>query len=100
VERDRRWARARVAAVLEAMAREPHAPRGHSLADVLRLQFEAGMNVRDIAAAWHEPAGHVHELRRRAFRRFRRLLGPLVVPGRASAATDHAAGATLLALFD
>lgn len=64
-----------VVAALEHLDRDDPA-RGtpRSLRTFLRLHFDEGLPVRTIARRWQEPADRVHELRRRACRRFRACL--------------------------
>ncbi|MCA8965849.1 MAG: sigma-70 family RNA polymerase sigma factor [Planctomycetes bacterium] len=70
---DHRWAMERIRAALQQLDRQSP-PMHHSLREFLRLHFEREMSVREIAALWREPVNHVHELRRRACRRFRDCL--------------------------
>lgn len=52
---------------------EPAVP-GHSYGELIRLHFREGLAVRQIAARWCLPPAQVHELRRGACTRLRRLL--------------------------
>ena len=104
---DRAWACDRVATALDLLDREDrrsHDLHAHSLRDFLRLHFEEGLPVHVIAEQWDEQPEHVHEIRRRACRRFRtcllRVMHPDVAVGQADrAVTDAATGREVLALL-
>lgn len=72
---DRAWEHDRVMAALALLDQEdPPDGMRHTLREFLHAHFEDGLPVRKIAAAWQEKPEHVHELRRRACRRFRECL--------------------------
>ncbi len=70
---DHRWAQERIRTALRELDRQSP-PMAHSLREFLRMHFEKELTVREIAALWREPVNRVHELRRRACRRFRECL--------------------------
>jgi RNA polymerase sigma-70 factor (ECF subfamily) len=70
---DRAWARAiMVEAGLRQRARaEAHSPEAVRRVELLRLRFEEGMPIREIAERWGEDAGRLHHeyaLARKEFR--------------------------------
>ncbi|MCA8951333.1 MAG: hypothetical protein KDE27_17630 [Planctomycetes bacterium] len=65
-----------VRAAVASLDADPAGP-GHSLGELVRLHFRDGQPVREIAAAWRQPADRVHELRRGACARLRRRLRAL-----------------------
>lgn len=71
---DTAWQHGQVAAALSRLDREEAGASPHSLRAFLKAHFEDGLPVHTIAAAWQMKPEHVHELRRRACRRFRDCL--------------------------
>lgn len=73
--------RERLAAALDHLDDGDPEPGGpHSLRTFVRLHFEEGRPVREIARAWQAPPTLVHELRRRACRRLRACLRRIGAP--------------------
>jgi hypothetical protein len=84
---------AQVVRALELLDGEEEPQAEHPLGDFLRLHFEEGLPVRAIARRWHDEPAHVHGIRRRACRRFRKCLLRVMHPadglGQAGGVATH-----------
>jgi RNA polymerase sigma factor (sigma-70 family) len=77
---EKAWASALLAQAREEQARRAAAAGGDAVrrVELLRLRFEEGLPVRDIAARWAEDPAHVHHEYARARREFQEALREVV----------------------
>jgi RNA polymerase sigma-70 factor (ECF subfamily) len=77
---DRAWAKAllREAAALQRERAERAGPEARRRVELLRLRFQEGLPVRDIAARWQADAAHLHREYARARQEFKAALAEVV----------------------